>query len=731
MKKFKKNNGKSLNNIALMAEICFASSILSGNLLASNLIENNKKTQNSKELSTITVTASKKNDSFIVNDSKIFQLPKPLLETPQSINVISRQLLDDQNATNMKDSLKNVAGISVTAGEGSSQGDNLTIRGFSARNDFFIDGIRDFGSYYRDPFNLENIEVIQGPSSIAFGRGSAGGVIEQNSKEAFLGDKKKISLISGSNNTYRSTIDINKKISKISGSAFRLNVMANQNSFARRNEVENRRYGIAPTIGFGLDSELRLTISHLFQKEDNIPDYGTPWFGASPANIRQSNYYGFKNDYLKTSVNLTTVKVEYDVNDIVNAKNQTRYGRYSRDIRATYPSIANSIALTTPLSNINVSRNMIAVNSIEEISANQFDVSSKFKIANFDNQLISGALISRESSTPTRYDYSGVTATSLVNPNNNDIFTGNKTTRFSLKANIDTASLYAIDIIELTKKLNLTSAIRFDNLKSTQTQSIPTSQKLSRSDNAVNYNFALLYKLNDNSSYYFNHGTSFNPAADQIALTDSSSVSLANSAVEKNKIYEVGGKWSWLKKSLNTAFSIFRIEKDNARERNSSNVYVVVGKQRVDGVQAQITGNITNNLKINSSYSLLNSAVIESFDSKRIGHRLVNVPLHSFNIFTNYQINKNFEIGGGLNALSKRFASTANDVNAGIPRRASGYVVSNLMLKYKPSYQSLQAFEVQLNIDNLFNNKFSDQIYSSYVVPAQGRVAMININAKF
>jgi len=722
----KKNNKKSFSNIALMAEICFASSLLSGELIASN-----DKSNNSKELSTVTVTASQKNNSFIVNDSKLFQFRKPLLETPQSINIISRQLLDDQNATNMKDSLKNVAGISATAGEGSSQGDNLTIRGFSARNDFFIDGIRDFGSYYRDPFNLENIEVIQGPSSIAFGRGSAGGVIEQNSKEAVLDDKNKVSFVGATNQTYRSTLDINKKITSISGSAFRLNMMTHQNSFTRRNEVKNQRYGIAPTIGFGLDSDFRLTVSHLFQKENDVPDYGIPWFGARPANISQSNYYGFKDDYLKTSVNITTAKIEYDISDIVNIKNQTRYGRYIRDTRTTYPSISNSVALTTPLNNINATRNIIAVNSIETIAANQLDIASKFKIKGIDNQLISGILISRESSSPTRYDYSNVATTSLINPNNNDIFSGNRSTRFSLKANIDTVSLYSIDVMELSKKLNFTTAIRFDNLKSTQNQSIPTSQKLSRTDNAINYNFALLYKLNENSSYYFNYGTSFNPVSDQITLTDTSSVSLVNSAVEKNKIYEVGGKWSWLKKSLNSAVSMFRIEKYNAREKNSSNVYVVVGEQRVDGIQAQITGNITNKLKINTSYSFLNSKVIESFDSTRLGHQLVNVPLHSFNVFSNYQVSKAVEIGGGFNALAKRYASTSNDVNAGVPRSASGYLVANFMTKYTPPAKLLEGLEVQFNIDNLFNKKFSDQIYSSYVVPAQGRVATITVNTKF
>ena len=90
--------------------------------------------------------------------------------------------MEQQGVTTLRDALRNVAGISLAAGEGGAQGDNLTIRGFTARNDLFIDGMRDFGSYYRDPFNTQEVEVLQGPSSVTFGRGSTGGVVNQATK---------------------------------------------------------------------------------------------------------------------------------------------------------------------------------------------------------------------------------------------------------------------------------------------------------------------------------------------------------------------------------------------------------------------------------------------------------------------------------------------------------------------------------------------------------------------
>ena len=103
------------------------------------------------------------------------KFPQPLLTTPRSAEVLTPALLQDQGVTSLRDALRNVSGVSINAGEGSYQGDNFSIRGFPARSDIYIDGMNDFGNYNRDPFNFEAIEVLKGPSSVEFGRGSAGG----------------------------------------------------------------------------------------------------------------------------------------------------------------------------------------------------------------------------------------------------------------------------------------------------------------------------------------------------------------------------------------------------------------------------------------------------------------------------------------------------------------------------------------------------------------------------
>ena len=301
-------------------------------------------------------------------------LPKytqPLVETPQSIDVIPQHIIQDQGATTLRDTLRNVAGISLAAGEGGAQGDSLTIRGFTARNDIFLDGMRDFGSYYRDPFNMNEVEVLQGPSSVTFGRGSTGGVVNQETKVPNLDGLVAGSVDLGTDQTRRFTFDIDKPLHALGqGTAFRLNLMGHDSKFAGRDVAENRRYGIAPSLTFGLGTANRLTLSYLHAGADDTPDYGVPFLFNGPAPVERRNYYGFEHgNYLKTNVDMGTIKFEHVINNVVSFHNQARYAHYHRDVRITEAQIDTASyapdPLTTPLDQIRINRNEITVNSLE------------------------------------------------------------------------------------------------------------------------------------------------------------------------------------------------------------------------------------------------------------------------------------------------------------------------------------------------------------------------------
>ncbi|HYK34390.1 TonB-dependent receptor plug domain-containing protein, partial [Alloacidobacterium sp.] len=258
------------------------------------------------------------------------RIPTPLLDTAQSVTAIPRDVLAQQGTTTLRDALRNAPGISLAAGEGGSQGDNLTIRGFTARNDIFLDGMRDFGSYYRDPFNFDQVDVLEGPAGVQFGRGSTGGVVNQESKQPQLRPFINLDGDFGTDLTRRFTADINEPLPDFAhGTALRLNIMAHESNVAERDVTENRRFGFAPTISFGLQSPTRLTLGYFHFSENDIPDYGIPWYFNTVSPVARHNYYGFRDaNYLKTDVDMGTLKVEHDLAEGSLLRNQLRYANY-------------------------------------------------------------------------------------------------------------------------------------------------------------------------------------------------------------------------------------------------------------------------------------------------------------------------------------------------------------------------------------------------------------------
>ncbi|MBO0721346.1 MAG: TonB-dependent receptor plug domain-containing protein, partial [Blastocatellia bacterium] len=263
---------------------------------------------------------------------------EPLLDTPQTINIIPRAVIEEQGATTLRDVLRNVPGLTITAGEGGTPaGDNLVLRGFSARNDIFIDGVRDLSPQSRDPFNLDQVEVVKGPASAFNGRGSAGGTINLVTKAPNLKPSYSGTLSFGTDDTRRVTTDFN--IPFKNRYAFRLNLMGHESGVAGRNVVENKRWGIAPSLATGIGTSTRFTFSYYHLQQRNISDYGIPWVPATttapeliayrdkPAPVPRDTFYGFRDrDNEKMGTDLGTVSFEHDFNDNMTLRNQLRYG---------------------------------------------------------------------------------------------------------------------------------------------------------------------------------------------------------------------------------------------------------------------------------------------------------------------------------------------------------------------------------------------------------------------
>jgi catecholate siderophore receptor len=653
---------------------------------------------------------------------------EPLRDTAQTIDVVSRQTMDQQGNTTLRDALRNVAGISLAAGEGGSQGDNLTIRGFTARNDLFIDGMRDFGSYYRDPFNTEEVEVLQGPSSVTFGRGSTGGVVNQQTKNANLSHSISGSLDLGTDLTRRVTLDLNEPVRALGdGAAFRINVMGDENNIAGRNVAKNRRFGVAPTLSLGLGTATRWTFSYFHQNADDVPDYGIPWLFNGPAPVNRNNFYGFRSDYLRTYDDIGTARVEHDLTPHITIRDQVRFANYVRDARITEPQILTP-ALTTPVSALVVNRHEIAVNSVESYLDNQLDLTAHFRTAGVEHTLVAGIEGGRETSDPTRPTITGDPTTSLLNPVDTQPYSGVAPITSQVKTTSLSVAAYVLDTLKLGRHWDLTGGVRWDRFDTDYKQSIAPASAFSRVDAMPTWRAAVVYKPVEQGSIYFDYGTSFNPSAESLSL----SASTANLPPEKNRTYEFGTKWDLPGARLSLTAAVFRTDKTNAREPDPNNplLNVLAGNQRVNGAQAGVKGHVTRKWELTASYANLDGRVVSSnYYPAAIGAQLANVPRNTFNVWNEYHLPWRWEMGGGANYVSSRTASSTAplDPTTGLVKQVPGYWVFNAMFK-RPINEHVV---FQVNINNLGNRYYYDELHPGHIVLGPGRSALAGFNFKF
>jgi catecholate siderophore receptor len=661
------------------------------------------------------------------------KLTGPLLETPQSIIALPRQLLDDEGVTTMREALRNVPGVSLAAGEGGQQGDNLSIRGFNAQNDFYLDGMRDFGSYYRDPFNLQSIEVLEGPASVLFGRGSSGGAVNQVSKQPQLAPVTAAAVSIGTDQLYRLTADVNRAIEGVPGAAVRLNVMGNTNGVAGRDNAAWRRFGFAPEVAFGLGTATRLTLDYYHQQSSDTPDYGIPWLNGRPAPVAHENFYGFADDdFFRTHVNIVSAKFEHDFGDALTVTNQFRYGNYHRDLRVTEGLIQNQgIATgfsTKPLSAISVNRNLIGLSSVETLLDDQAYATWRTGTGFVRNSLVAGLELARQTSEPTRYAWP-TTATGLLYPNSGMPFTLNATIRSATSTTVFDLAPFVIDTLSLGPHLDLIGAWRWDVYDSDFRQNLPTALSLERNDQVPSYRAAVVYKPADNGSLYFDYGTSFNPSAEALSL----SAATAAVAPEKTTTYEVGTKWDVLDRRLSLAGAVYQIRKANARETNplDPTTNILAGDYRVRGGQVSAAGHLTARWEVFGGYAYNDAEVVASPNPNEVGHAPPNAPRHSFSLFTTYRLPMpaglaDLEVGGGVNYVSARTASSTPVAGTSVILTAPGYVVAQLMAKYPVN----DTLAVQLNLTNITDRYFYDQLHPGHVVLGPSRAAMVTVSAK-
>ena len=669
------------------------------------------------------VVVQDQNNPYVPPQSSLSKFPEPLKDTPQSITVVPQKVIEEQAGSTLRDALRNVTGIGINAGEGGgAQGDSFTLRGYNARNDMFLDGVRDQGTYFRDSFNLEAVEVLKGPSSTYFGRGSTGGVINQVSKTPRL-DPSYGGISSGGSDFYlRGTLDVNQPLRAISpNAALRVNLLAHRNDIAKRDVVENQRFGFAPSIAFGLGTPTQLTLSYLTQYENNIPDYGFP-FGSDgkPVRVDRENFYGVKEDYERTFANIGTARLDHRFSDQLNLRHTLRFSHVHREVAPTLPQL---VAGTTTINRSRPERD-----TKEFILSNQTDVTARFDTLGLKHALTTGVEVSRETIDVLRHSQTtaanGLPSTDLFNPSPGVSLSGvTKTLAADSFTNTLGFGIFAADTLKLTDYLDIVGGARWDYFSARFDNKLPVGSDFNRIDRDWSYRGGLVFKPTQRQSYYFSYGTSFNPSAEAIALAANNQ----NTPPEKNRIFEVGGKFELMNGALSLQTALFRIEKTNARtiDLTDPDVQVLDGKQRSQGFELGIAGRVLPGWNVFAGYTFIDAEIVKSNDLQGgvpiEGNVPQNIPKHSATLWTTYDFLDKWQVGGGPTYVGQRYANNSN-VN-----EVDGYFRWDSTI----AYQLNENFSLRFNAQNLTNKHFYESVHPSHVIPGAGRTFILSGSFKF
>ncbi|WP_016986479.1 TonB-dependent receptor [Pseudomonas crudilactis] len=713
-------------------------------------------------------------------DSTSYQVEKasspkytaPLVDTPRSVTVIPQQVLKDTGALNMQDALRTVPGITFGAGEGGNpQGDRPFIRGFDAQGDTYLDGVRDTGSQSREIFAVENIEVSKGPNSAIGGRGAAGGSINLVSKKAHLGNSFDGGFTWGSDQTQRYTLDGNYQFSDTA--AGRLNLMSHESNVAGRDKVDYDRWGIAPSLAFGLGTDTRVNLDYYHLESNDTPDSGVPYTipaGGSAARTKSnpdkpyaggdhSNFYGLDRDFRKGRTDTATFAIEHDLSDSLTIKNTLRHGTSMQDYILTQPDDSKG-----NVNNGSLWRRANTRVSNTETTTNQTDLFGNFYVAGFKNSFSTGVEYTHEESQKSSYNVntdttprttnvpassnctpsmigasSNYNCTSLSNPNPNDPWNGAISRNYAgTDTQANTYALYVFDTLELNEQWLVNMGLRYDHFDTDYKSYNAAGTTTSKGDDTSEFvtgQFGVVYKPAENGSIYASYATSATPPGNTLGEgqegnplggTPDRSGNLLSSDMEPEttKNYEIGTKWDLLNDRLSLTADIFRTEKENARVQVDTTSYENAGKTRVQGVELSASGKITDKWQVFAGYAFMDSEQVDGgpLGKANDGNELPNTPKNSASLWTTYQVTPKLTIGGGAFYVDDVYGSVANTT------MVDSYVRYDAMAAYKLT----KNVDLQLNVQNLTNETYYDKAFSTHFAnQAAGRTALLSTNFHF
>jgi catecholate siderophore receptor len=673
----------------------------------------------------------------------------PLLDTPQTVTVIPGTIIRERGATSLTDALRNTPGITFNAGENgfTTSINNFSLRGFDTSGSIFSDGVRNNGSFARDMFNIDQVEVYKGVSSDN-GRGGPGGYINLVTKtpqeENFVRGRSFVALDEyGTDPLFRSEIDVNQRVGTV---GVRMNGMYENGGVMGRDIAELDAYGLAPSITFGLGTELRATFAYERLNRDDIPDSGVPGqiisglprYNPAFAAIPRDTFYGLSTDFDKVETDTVLARVEYDISPFFTITNQTRWAQADRSARLVQP-----FQVTGNIADVN----QTDYNRENTSISNMTNIAGTFVAGGFKHTISTGIELSREDSDALRRGEINNAAqdTNIFNPdpNRHPGFAFVPTERGSVE--IETVAAYFYDTIKLTRQLDLVGGLRVEHYNveftsKTVPGGAPAPDGLDgfeTSETTLGGKIGLVYKPVPEGSLYATYGAAVLPPGSFLSNSDISR-SGANGfqgfipgadPIEMDH-YEIGVKWDFFGGRLSTTAAAFHTEKSKVPHGTAANL--VYGEQAVKGIELGIAGNLTERWKAFGGILLLDSERKHGADvdaasagdygvgsgaaiaipgyvpvTTTNGDELAFTPNFSATLWMTYDVTDKFTLGGGVQYVGEAWIGRPDDALRIIPNSKFGKLPDYFLVNVMASYDLTDSIDIQFNIDNLFDEEYA------------------------
>jgi catecholate siderophore receptor len=648
----------------------------------------------------------------------------PLNEVPASVTVVPAQVMKDSAMQSMGDVFRYVPGALMHQGEGNR--DQIILRGTSTTADFYVDGVRDDAQVFRDLYNLERVEILKGPSGMAFGRGGAGGVVNRVTKRPVFGHIGEASATLGSWNQLRGSIDIGEKVND--AAAWRLNMVA-EDADSFRHGADLKRWAINPTATFAIDSRTALTVGYEHLDDDRTADRGFPSFNGRPLNADPGTFFGnASQSRAHSTVDGLYATLEHDFGSGWQLKNSFRATHYDKFYQNVYPGSAVNAAGNLTLA---------AYNNANQRSNvfNQTDLTKKFAAGGLEHAVLLGAEVGTQDSSNLRNTgFFGAATASVVSASNpiavaTSFRQSGTDANNNAKANI--AAAYVQDQIAFSKQWKAIAGLRFDHFKVDfdDRRTLTPPVDASRTDNSVSPRAGLIWTPTAAQAYYVSYSYAFLPSAEQLGLT----ANTADLAPEKAKNYELGARWD-LGPKLTLSAALFRTDRTNVRVADPANpgFFVKTGQLRSEGFELGLQGEVTRRWQVYGGISKLDARVQKPFNSGTTataatiipaGNKLALTPEHTFSLWNKLDLGGGWGAGLGIIHQSSSFASVDNTVTLPSFTRADGAV-----------YYAFRDGKTRLalNVENLFDKKYFPTVDgNNNISPGSPRAARLTLQTSF